>query len=76
MTQHSEWSPSAADRWIACPASIRLSRGIPRSPAGEAAQIGTAVHSLSQMVLELGVSPNGYIGQEIDGITKIGRAHV
>ena len=69
MTQHSEWSPSAADRWIACPASIRLSRGIPRSPAGEAAQIGTAVHSLSQMVLELGVSPNGYIGQEIDGIT-------
>jgi hypothetical protein len=41
--------PSAASRWIACPASVKLSVGIPEQPSGEAAQIGTAIHALAEL---------------------------
>ena len=50
MSAHSKFSPSAASRWLACPASIRLSDGI-ESSAGAAAQLGTEIHAQAEAML-------------------------
>ena len=68
MNAHSEWSPSAAERWIACPASIKLSRGVPPREAGEAAKIGTAVHALAETVMLTGSAPHTFVGKEFEGV--------
>ena len=61
--------PSAAARWIACPASVRLSEGIPDSPSGEAAQIGTAIHALAEICWLSGDAPVNHVGSIVEGIT-------
>jgi len=61
--------PSAASRWINCPASVKLCEGIPYQPAGEAAQIGTAIHAVAETCILTGVSPTDFIGKEVEGIT-------
>ena len=60
--------PSSAARWIACPASARLSEGVPYEPAGEAAQIGTAIHALSELCWQLDQDPDSYIGKVVEGV--------
>ena len=60
--------PSSSARWIACPASARLSLQVPREESGEAAQIGTAIHSLSETCWELDQDPMDFIGKTIEGI--------
>jgi len=60
--------PSSAARWIACPASARLSLKVPYEPSGEAAQIGTAIHSLSETCWQLDQDPMDFIGKTIEGI--------
>jgi hypothetical protein len=60
--------PSAASRWIACPASVKLSVGIPQEPAGEAAQIGTAIHALAELCFKAKSSPADYVGKEVEGV--------
>jgi hypothetical protein len=61
--------PSAASRWIACPASVKLSVGIPEQPSGEAAQIGTAIHALAELCFKAKSSPADYVGKTVEGIT-------
>ena len=61
--------PSAASRWINCPASVKLCEGIPNTLAGEAAQIGTAIHAVAETCILTGVSPIDFIGKEVEGIT-------
>jgi len=61
--------PSAASRWIACPASAKLSALVPYQPAGEAAQIGTAIHALAETCYQLDTDPIDFVGQEVEGIT-------
>ena len=61
--------PSAASRWINCPASVKLCEGIPYQPAGEAAQIGTAIHAVAETCILTGVSPLDFIGRVVEGIT-------
>ena len=39
--------PSSASRWIACPASARLSTLVPYQESGEAAKIGTAIQGIT-----------------------------
>ena len=60
--------PSSASRWIACPASAKLSALVPYQEAGEAAQIGTAIHALAETSYILGNDPIVYIGQEVLGV--------
>ena len=48
---HSSLSPSAADRWTACPGSIHLSTTVPKRPSNAAAAQGTATHSLSEWLV-------------------------
>jgi hypothetical protein len=61
--------PSSASRWIACPASVRLSEGVPYEPAGEAAQIGTAIHALAEKCFGTGEKADAYLGKQVEGIT-------
>lgn len=60
--------PSSASRWIACPASARLSLQVPKEESGEAAQIGTAIHSLSETCWQLDQDPMDFIGKTVEGV--------
>jgi len=60
---------SASSRWIACPASARLSEGVPFEPSGEAAQIGTAIHALAEKCFGTGEKADAYLGKQVEGIT-------
>lgn len=65
---HSERGPSTAHRWRACPGSVILSRGIPNT-AGIEAAYGTVFHDYAADCLELGIDPQGFVGDSmiVDG---------
>lgn len=63
---HAELSASSAHRWIACPASVQASRGMPDS-SGQAAEEGTAAHELAERCLRTGLEPHEFIGNEFNG---------
>lgn len=48
---HAKLSPSASDRWMTCPGSIRLSEGMPNSSSA-AAEEGTRAHALAETILK------------------------
>jgi hypothetical protein len=60
---------SAASRWIACPASARLSAQMPYVEGGEAAKIGTAIHALAEHCYIDDLDPMTFVGKEFEGIT-------
>ena len=60
---------SAASRWIACPASARLSAQMPYVEGGEAAKIGTAIHKLAEICFNEQIDPMTFVGKAIEGIT-------
>lgn len=69
---HSERGPSTAARWRACPGSVRLSRGLPDN-AGIEAAYGTVFHEFAAICLELGLDPQGFVGDflEVEGHGRI-----
>lgn len=50
MVGHSKLSPSATNRWLNCPGSLKLSEGIPRTESSYAAE-GTAAHAVAEECL-------------------------
>lgn len=48
-TKHAVLSPSAAERWISCPASVRLAAELPKEPESPYAAEGTLAHSLAEI---------------------------
>lgn len=56
---HAELSPSASKRWMNCPGSVRLSRGIPDRESDAAAE-GTFAHAVAADLLET-VAPAAYV---------------
>lgn len=52
MGAHSKLSPSSSERWVNCPASIRLSEGAPPQPQSKAAAEGTVAHTLTEALLK------------------------
>ena len=60
--------PSAAARWIACPASVQLSARMPKGEAGAAAQRGTAIHSLSESCFLTSSTPEEWLGIDVEGV--------
>lgn len=60
--------PSAAGRWIACPASVQLSAKMPMGESGAAAQRGTAIHSLSESCFMTSSLPEEWLGVEVEGV--------
>jgi len=69
-----ELRPSAAERWIACPASARLSKDIPPTPSGDAAQAGTAIHALAEECYLFNLDPLSHIGETVEGV-KLAKWH-
>ncbi len=63
MTEHSVYSFSSASRWFenACPASIRMTRGMPGT-TNPAAELGTAAHELGEFCIRYGIQPKDCIG--------------
>ena len=64
---HAELGASSAHRWIACPASVKASRGLPDSSSPAAAE-GTAAHELAEQSLVMGFEPHEFIGATFNGI--------
>ena len=65
-TAHSPLGGSAAYRFMACPGSANMSRGI-HDEESEHAALGTAAHALAAMCLETGVDAWSFIGRRIEG---------
>jgi len=59
---------SASSRWIACPASARLSSQMPYVEGGDAAKTGTAIHALAETCYTLDTDPMTFVGKSIEGI--------
>jgi hypothetical protein len=53
MAEHALLSPSAAERWIACPASIRMEGEVPPEAESSYAHEGTAAHALAEIKASL-----------------------
>ena len=49
--EHARLSPSAASRWISCPASVRLLEGLEQAPSSPYAAEGTKAHALAELRL-------------------------
>lgn len=64
--RHALLSPSSAYRWMTCPGSIRMSRGIERKSSFYADE-GSAAHDLASRCLREGTDPAQYIGENILG---------
>lgn len=62
--EHVELSPSSSYRWMACPASIRLSRGIPNRSSAASLE-GTAAHELAQLCLTNRQDAEEYVGRVV-----------
>jgi hypothetical protein len=48
-SEHAKLSPSASERWMTCPASIRMEEQVPPEPESTYAAEGTAAHSLGEI---------------------------
>jgi hypothetical protein len=64
---HSEHGASSAYRWLACPGSVSLSRGIP-DKSSEYAIEGTAAHALAELALKKERDASFWVGLEIEGV--------
>ena len=51
-SKHAKYSPSSAERWFACPGSIKLSEGVEREPVGRPALVGTFIHNMAEMLMK------------------------
>jgi hypothetical protein len=64
---HAELGASVASRWIACPGSVNLSRGIPNYET-EHSRAGTAAHAVAELALRKNVDPDMWLGMTVEGV--------
>ena len=50
--KHAKYSPSSAERYFACPGSIKLSQNVEREPVGLPALTGTMIHNMAEMLMK------------------------
>lgn len=62
---HAQYSPSASERWIACPGSIAASRGVP-STSSDYSREGTAAHTVAARALTYDKQADFFIGEQIE----------
>lgn len=48
-SQHAKLSPSSSERWLECPASVRMSEQVPPGEDSPYAREGTAAHALGEL---------------------------
>jgi len=61
---HDAFGLSKAERWLSCPGSVNRSRGIPDAP-GDAAQRGSRIHDLCQLIADKKEPPPEADGEEL-----------
>lgn len=61
MPIHSVFGASSSSRWMACPASIRMSKYV-EDQTNDAAELGTAAHELVEFCLKLGLNTYDCLG--------------
>ncbi len=61
---HATLSPSGAERWSTCPASVQLESGYPDT-SSDYADEGTAAHAVAEMALREGKDATAYKGRRI-----------
>lgn len=59
---HAELSPSSAVRWMSCPGSVALCRGLSDTGSTFAAE-GTTMHTVAELCLTKGTVATEYVGQ-------------
>lgn len=66
---HSELGASIAKRWLECPGSVRLARGVPPAPNSIYAAEGTLAHTIAERSLTKEADPDMWVGMKytIDG---------
>ena len=64
---HAELGGSSAERWMNCPGSVRLSRGLPNLESSYALE-GTAAHDLAARSLGKHLAPATWLDTEIHGV--------
>lgn len=62
MGEHCEHSPSAANRWMNCHGSIRMSKGC-KNESSELADEGTVAHRLGEQSLLENIMPSHHLGE-------------
>lgn len=67
MSAHAALGASAAHRWMACPGSIRLEAQAPPDEGSQHAREGTAAHALLEQSLTLGLPPETWVGEDLEG---------
>lgn len=65
MSDHAPLPPSSAERWLSCPGSPNMERGLPDNE-GPAAREGTFAHDIAARALDEGRDAASFIG-ETDG---------
>lgn len=63
---HADLGASSADRWMACPGSVRLTKGLPNVDTAYTRE-GTAAHALAEKCLTENLNPGTFIGMQIAG---------
>lgn len=62
---HAQLSPSSADRWTSCTASINAQAGIP-NVGNAASREGTCCHQIqAECLTDAGLDPHDYVGREM-----------
>lgn len=66
---HATLGASKASRWMACPGSVRLERGVSAPPESDFAAEGTCAHFVAELCLTgKTTTPWDYVGKEFHGV--------
>lgn len=65
---HAALGASSADRWMNCPASIRLQENIPGDGANDYSREGTTAHAVLEMALKRNCEPHFWIDTMVEGV--------
>lgn len=68
--KHAYFSPSAASRWLECPASLYLSENYKEETSSYAHE-GTVCHDVAAKCLTGNIDPANFAGQIIEGVSMI-----
>ncbi len=68
MATHSRLAPSAAERWINCPASVEMSEHFPDTTSIYAAE-GTVAHKLGELKIRNQILQEELLAKEVDKVT-------
>jgi len=66
---HAKFGGSSAARWMNCAGSTSLLEQVPKRPAGMAAQVGTAQHTVMELLInDADKHPDAFLGATVEGI--------